>query len=68
VCFWQDDGEVEVALEPLGANHVSLQVARENFRVIGACEPRMVPFVRAPGPEEGPARAPSEDEPTDWRR
>jgi hypothetical protein len=68
VCFWQDDGEPEVAFEALGANPVSLQVARENFRAIGACEPRMVPFVRAARPEEGPARAPGEDAPADRRR
>jgi hypothetical protein len=55
VCFWQDDS-VGFA-EPwhaVGANHISLNDARENFRRIGVSEERMRPHVRPPRPEEYP--------------
>lgn len=55
VCFWQDDAvgydEPTVAI---GANAVSLEQARENFRIYGACEARFANAVRVPRPEETP--------------
>ncbi len=47
VCFWEDDGTDLDALDgPSGCNHgLSLRQGRENFRRIGACEPKMVQHV-----------------------
>jgi hypothetical protein len=55
VCFWEDDGQDEAyaALNhPFSPNHMSLAQARENYRRIGACEERLLQFVRPPLPEE----------------
>lgn len=53
VCFWEDD-----ALQFLnpdmagGANHVSLNQARKNYLEFGACERRVLKFVRLPLEDE----------------
>ena len=52
VCFWEDDPKAASAPNiAFGANHISLKVARMNFREIGACDPDAVRSVR--DPEEG---------------
>lgn len=53
VCFWEDDG-FQLA-EPDyagGANGVSLNTARNNFKLFGACRQEMLPHVRKPLPDE----------------
>lgn len=55
VCFWEDDGQddhdaVVVRGGPNGA--LSLEQARKNFAIYGACEERFKEKVRAPLPEE----------------
>jgi len=55
VCFWQYD---EVAHDMpeinIGANHISLNQARENYRDFGACERKFKDSVREPYKEEYP--------------
>ena len=55
VCFWEDDGvqSRDPDFEG-GANTVSLNQARENFRLFGVSEPRFQRHVRPPLPEEQP--------------
>jgi hypothetical protein len=55
VCFWDDD-PVQLAKPGYegGANTVSLNDARENFRKFGASEPRFKDNVRPPRPKEIP--------------
>jgi hypothetical protein len=55
VCYWEDD-EVQFR-DPTyqgGANNVSLQQARINFRALGAVESRFQDRVRSATPEEFP--------------
>jgi hypothetical protein len=55
VCFWEDDGQqFRDPDEEGGANKVSLNTARENFRRHGVSEPRFRKQVRPPLPEERP--------------
>lgn len=53
VCFWEDD---PIAIDDTtfvgGANHVSLQQARLNFKKFGACEKDMLSYVRKPNINE----------------
>lgn len=55
VCFWEDD---DVQFHNLdyegGANKVSLNQARHNFREHGVSETRFKAHVRPPLPEEQP--------------
>jgi hypothetical protein len=53
VCGWEDDN-VQFKLPDLavGANHVSLNQARINFRQLGYAEERARYLVRRPLPEE----------------
>lgn len=55
VCFWQYD---EVAHENpgtiRGANNVTLNEARVNYKLFGACEQRFIDYVRQPLFEELP--------------
>ena len=53
VCFWEDD-PIQLEQEDYsgGANKVSLKQARENYRRFGACEARLLPYVREPLDEE----------------
>jgi len=54
VCFWQDDEVDNEGSDVLGPNKVTLEVARQNFRVLGAAEERVRPFVRGPEADELP--------------
>ena len=55
VCFWEDD-DVQFRDPDYegGANEVSLNQARENFRLHRVSEPRHRTHVRPPLPEEQP--------------
>jgi hypothetical protein len=60
VCWWEDD-DVQ-ARDPAfrsGANVVSLDDARKNFKSFGASDQRFVGEVRKPTDEEFPAAEPS---------
>ena len=53
VCFWEDDNvQFEDPIYAGGANSVSLNQARENFRLFGAVSKEFVGQVRKPLPEE----------------
>lgn len=55
VCFWQYD--VVAHDKPkvnIGANHISLDHVRENFKKYGVCEERFKAMVRMPINEELP--------------
>lgn len=55
VCFWEDDGVQFHNLDyEGGANKVSLNQARENFREHGVSETRFKTHVRPPLPDEQP--------------
>jgi len=55
VCFWEDDQlQYEDPDYRGGANDVSLNEARVNFRRIGVSEARFADQVRPPLPEEEP--------------
>jgi hypothetical protein len=57
VCFWHDDGQDDHDADEGrgGPNYgLSLTVARENYRRIGAVEARVLPHVRPPHPGERP--------------
>lgn len=46
VCFWEDDVLEDAPFNPSPANAgLTLAAARENFRLIGACEPSMLEHV-----------------------
>ncbi|MEY8320157.1 CPCC family cysteine-rich protein [Lachnospiraceae bacterium 46-61] len=51
VCFWEDD-TIDDITSIGGANRVSLQQARLNFKKFGACEKNMIPYVRNPNMDE----------------
>ena len=49
VCFWEDDiVQLEDPLFEEGANNVSLQQARLNYKEFGTCEKEMLQYVRKP--------------------
>lgn len=53
VCFWEDDPvQFDDPDYDGGANVVSLNEARRNFREFGASEQRFIESVRSPTPEE----------------
>jgi hypothetical protein len=54
VCFWEDDGQSDAAEVVRGGPNqdLSLSAARENFRRIGAADPRDLGRVRPPTEEE----------------
>lgn len=53
VCFWEDDLiQLEDSQYAGGANHVSLEQARLNYEVFGACEKEMLPYVKKPDSDE----------------
>lgn len=53
VCFWEDDLLQNNKPDfKGGANRVSLNKARENYKKYGACEERFVQFVRKPNEKE----------------
>jgi hypothetical protein len=57
VCFWEDDGQDDADADVVkgGPNgDLSLTRARENYRALGACDPRHVDHVRPPRRDEQP--------------
>jgi Cysteine-rich CPCC len=55
VCFWEDDNvQFHDPYYEGGANRVSLNQARANYREHGVSEPRFTANVRPPRPEEHP--------------
>jgi hypothetical protein len=53
VCFWEDDNvQFEDPNYAGGANSVSLNQARENFKLFGAVSKEFVSQVRKPLPQE----------------
>ncbi len=53
VCFWEDDPtQLGDCNYKEGANGVSLLQAKANFLRFGACEERMIPYVREPKEDE----------------
>ena len=52
VCYWEDDGVQAADESAAGANAVSLRQAKENFRSIGASDPKHQAVVRAALPSE----------------
>ncbi|MES2386836.1 MAG: CPCC family cysteine-rich protein [Bacteroidota bacterium] len=53
VCFWQEDWVMQDSPDVGGgANIVSLNQARINFKAFGAAEDRGIPHVRPPKPDE----------------
>ena len=55
VCFWEDDGQGDLDADVVrgGPNRdMSLTVARENFKRIGAADPKDLGHVRPPTQEE----------------
>ena len=57
VCNWEDDN-VQLADPSFegGANKVSLNQARENFKKFGAIDEESVKFTRKPRPDEIPSK------------
>lgn len=56
VCFWEDDNvQFEDPSYAGGANSVSLNQARENFKLFGAVSKEFVNQVRKPLPQEIPS-------------
>jgi hypothetical protein len=57
VCFWEDD-PIQFRDHDYegGANKVSLNVARKNFKEFGASERQFVEQVRLPQPDEIPLK------------
>lgn len=55
VCYWEDDKVQNEDPEYAGgANHVSLNEARDNFKKFGACEEQLTIYVREPRADEIP--------------
>ncbi|MEZ4887459.1 MAG: CPCC family cysteine-rich protein [Chitinophagales bacterium] len=53
VCFWEDDGvQLNDPNYEGGANHISLNQARKNYREFGATELIFLDDVRPPSKEE----------------
>lgn len=49
ICFWEDDWyQLEYPYEHGGPNHLSLADSQKNFAIFGACEVRLLHFVRHP--------------------
>lgn len=52
ICFWEDDISQLRFPRTTGANHVSQIEGQKNFKEFGACERRMLQFVRAVTPAD----------------
>lgn len=53
VCYWEDDeGQLNDPTEESGANYVSLNEARKNFKEFGASERRFLRSISPPTKEE----------------
>lgn len=56
VCFWEDD---ELADGYSYGNDMTLEEGQATFRLIGACDPAMLPHVRHPFDDELGPRCPA---------
>ena len=57
VCYWEDDpSQAECPDCAGGANGISLIEAKRNYNLYGACEERLLRYVRPPRSEEIPQR------------
>lgn len=55
VCFWENDVFITSDQEESDENGgLTLREARETYQKIGACQERLLPYVRKPRPEELP--------------
>jgi len=55
VCFWQYDAVAHDKPNiKIGANHISLNDAKENYKGFGVCKPQFKHLVRPPLEEELP--------------
>ncbi len=55
VCFWENDVFIRNDQEESDENGgLTLREARETYQKIGACQERLLPYVRKPRPEELP--------------
>lgn len=55
VCFWQYDVVAHNKPDTMkGANHITLNEAKNNYKTFGACEKRFINKVRPPKCEELP--------------
>ncbi|MBP2000788.1 hypothetical protein J2Z69_001819 [Paenibacillus shirakamiensis] len=55
VCFWQYDWVAHQDPDRnIGANHISLAQAKENYRQFGVCKKEFIHMVRGPLEEELP--------------
>src|SRR6266571_6013405 len=53
ICSWEDDlSQLRFVTMPGGANRPSLVEAQQNFATFGACEERLIPNTRRPGPTD----------------
>lgn len=53
VCFWENDSFIRSEDEPSDSNHgITLRQARENYLNFGACEKKMLSYVRPPREDE----------------
>jgi hypothetical protein len=55
VCFWQDDGQDDIDADKVNGgpnSSLSLTEARQNYREFGACERRLLEYVRLPTAKE----------------
>lgn len=49
VCFWENDPLIAFDSEPSGSIHgMTLNEAKDNFRQYGACDKKMLRYVRKP--------------------
>lgn len=48
ICYWEDDWFQFKYVDKTGANNVSLRKAQRNYLEFGACEERVLEFVRSP--------------------
>jgi hypothetical protein len=60
ICFWEDDGvQFDDPDYEGGANEVSLRQAQKNYAEFGACERRVLSYVRSPTEQD--------ERDTEWR-
>lgn len=56
VCFWQyDEAAQENPDKIIGPNKVSLNIAKKNYKQLGAVEERFITLVRTPYDDERPS-------------
>ena len=53
ICFWEDDGvQFDKPYYTGGANHISLVEAQKHYLNFGACEERLLQYVRRPSEDD----------------